>query len=162
VAADLVLVATGRGPNVANIGLEQAGVASDPRKGIETDSAMRTNVPHIFAAGDIARWPDRRAGTAIRVEHWVVAQRQGQTAARNLLGRNEPFDAVPFFWSAHYDVSINYVGYGAGWDSDEVSGDLDKHDATITYRAKGRIVAVATIFRDLESLRAEAAMEQAV
>jgi NADPH-dependent 2,4-dienoyl-CoA reductase/sulfur reductase-like enzyme/nitrite reductase/ring-hydroxylating ferredoxin subunit len=157
-AADLVVIGVGVRPNVKLA--QDAGLRVD--NGVIVDERLRTSDPHIFAAGDIARWPDRRAGTAIRVEHWVVAQRQGQTAARNLLGRNEPFDAVPFFWSAHYDVSINYVGYGAGWDSDEVSGDLDKHDATITYRAKGRIVAVATIFRDLESLRAEVAMEQTV
>jgi apoptosis-inducing factor 3 len=157
-AADLVVIGAGVRPNVKLA--QDAGLRVD--NGVIVDELLRTSDPNIFAAGDIARWPDRRAGTAIRVEHWVVAQRHGQTAARNLLGRNEPFDSVPFFWSAHYDVTINYVGYGGRWDSDEVTGDLDKHDATITYRANGRIVAVATIARDLESLRAEAAMEQMV
>ena len=155
-AADLVVIGVGVLPNVKLA--QDAGLRVD--KGVIVDEFLRTSDPNIFAAGDIARWPNRRAEAAIRIEHWVVAERQGQTAARNLLGRNEPFDSVPFFWSAHYDVTINYVGHGGRWDSDHVSGDLDARDATITYRADGRIVAVATVSRDLDSLRAEAAMER--
>jgi NADPH-dependent 2,4-dienoyl-CoA reductase/sulfur reductase-like enzyme/nitrite reductase/ring-hydroxylating ferredoxin subunit len=154
--ADLVVMGVGVRPNVKLA--QDAGLRVD--NGIVVDEHLRTSDPNIFAAGDAARWPDRRSGESIRVEHWVVAQRQGQTAAHNLLGGREAFDAVPFFWSAHYDVTIAYSGYGAGWDSDHVSGDLDAHNATIAYRKNGRIVAVATIFRDDVSLRAEAAMER--
>src|ERR1051326_6388731 len=153
--ADLVVMGVGVRPNSKLA--QDSGLRVD--NGILVDEFLRTSDPSIFAAGDAARWPDRRTGEAIPVEHWVVAQRQGQTVARNLLGKQEAFDAVPFFWSAHYDVVIAYSGYGAGWDSDHVSGDLDAHNATIAYRKNGRIVAVATIFRDLDSLRAEAAME---
>jgi len=94
------------------------------------------------------------------VEHWVVAERQGQVAARNMLGRRERFDAVPFFWSQHYDVTIAYVGYAPEWDQVEVRGNLSARDATIVYRLAGRVAAVATIFRDGVSLAAEAAIER--
>lgn len=124
------------------------------------DENLEASAPGIFAAGDIARWPDFHSGAAIRVEHWVVAQRQGQTAARNMLGGHERFDAVPFFWSQHYDVPINYVGHAENWDEITIDGDHAARDCVLRYLRDGRVLAVASIYRDMDSLRVEAAMER--
>jgi NADPH-dependent 2,4-dienoyl-CoA reductase/sulfur reductase-like enzyme len=122
---------------------------------------LRTSAEGIWAAGDIARWPDRYSGETIRVEHWVVAERQGQTAARNMLGRRGPFAAAPFFWSQHYDVPINYVGYASSWDEIQVLGSIADRDCLVAYRQAGKTRAIATINRDHASLQAQAAMDRA-
>ena len=138
---------------------EAVGLALD--KGVVVNSRLQTSAPDIYAAGDIARWPDRYSGAAIRVEHWVVAERQGQTAARNMLGLDEEFTLAPFFWSQHYDVSINYVGHAESWDELAVEGDLAAKDGLVRFKRGGRTLAVASLFRDLESLKAEVAMDVA-
>jgi hypothetical protein len=137
---------------------EQAGLKLD--RGITVNEFLETSVPGIYAAGDIARWPDPRSKAALRVEHWVVATRQGQTAARNMLGMAEEFTAVPFFWSQHYDMSINYVGHAESWNELVVEGDLMAKDGLVRFRQGGDTLAVASLFRDLDSLKAEVAMEQ--
>ena len=158
IEADLVVVGIGVRPRLELA--ENAGLRVD--RGVAVDEYLETSAPRIFAAGDIARWPDLHSGENIRVEHWVVAERQGQAAALNMLGERAPFDQVPFFWSQHYDVPINYVGHAETWDEIQIDGDIKKKDCTLRFKHNGRVRAVASIFRDLESLQAEAAMEREV
>jgi NADPH-dependent 2,4-dienoyl-CoA reductase/sulfur reductase-like enzyme len=154
--ADLVILGVGVRPRLALA--KQAGLVVD--NGVVVDKYLRSSVPEIYAAGDIARWPDRHSKSDIRVEHWVVAERQGQTAAINMLGGREEFDAVPFFWSQHYDIPINYVGHAENWDRIELEGNIGEKDCLLKFIKAGEVRAVASIFRDQASLEAELRMEK--
>ena len=151
--ADLVVVGIGVRPRTGLA--EAAGLNVDD--GVVVDDRLRTSDARIWAAGDIANYP-RPDGSRARVEHWVHAERQGQAAARNILGHDLPFIQPPFFWSQHYDVPINVTGFLDGWEEFAVVGDPAERDVLVAYRGKGLIRAVATIYRDRDSLRAEHAL----
>jgi NADPH-dependent 2,4-dienoyl-CoA reductase/sulfur reductase-like enzyme/nitrite reductase/ring-hydroxylating ferredoxin subunit len=154
-AADLVVVGIGVRPRIEFA--ERSGLKID--RGVAVNDFLQTSAPGIFAAGDIARWPDRHTGNNLRIEHWVVAERQGQTAALNILGHQQRFSEVPFFWSQHYDTQINYIGHAEQWDALEFEGDISARDGLVRYRRNGKVLAAASISRDVDSLREEARME---
>ncbi|MGH8273260.1 MAG: FAD-dependent oxidoreductase [Gammaproteobacteria bacterium] len=155
-AADLVVVGIGVRPRTALA--EAAGL--EVNNGVLVNEYLETSAANVYAAGDIARWPDPVSGERIRVEHWVVAQRQGQCAARNILGARETYTVPPFFWSKHFEANIRYVGHATQWDRVETDGNLEESDFTARFIAEGETLAVATVSRDVESLRAEAEMER--
>ncbi len=157
---DADLIVAGIGVRPATALAEQAGLRLE--KGIVVDAYLETATKGVFAVGDAARWPDSRGGGLVRIEHWVLAQRQGQAVARTIVGERTPFTDVPFFWSQHYDISINYVGHAERWDAIEIDGSLEQHDVSLRYRSGGRVLAVANIFRDRENLEAELAMEREI
>lgn len=151
--ADLVVVGIGVSPRTGLA--EAAGLTVDD--GVVVDDRLRTSDPNILAAGDVARYPGAD-GNPVRVEHWVLAERHGQTTARNILGHDVAFTQPPFFWSQHYDVPINVTGHLDDWDEEVVVGDPHQRDVIVGYRKAERITAVASIYRDRDSLRAEHAL----
>jgi NADPH-dependent 2,4-dienoyl-CoA reductase/sulfur reductase-like enzyme len=153
--ADFVVLGVGVRPAVDLA--QRSGLAVD--RGVMVDEFLETSTPGIYAAGDIARWPDAHSGQRIRVEHWVVAMRQGQTAAKNMLGARVRYDAVPYFWSQHYDVTIRYVGHAEHWDEIQIDGSLEQRDATACFLTGGRRVAAATVSRDRANLEIEVELE---
>lgn len=153
--ADLVLVATGIKPMAE---FAQAdGVRFD--NGILVNEYLESSAKDVFAAGDVARWPSPFAKDPIRIEHWVVAQRQGQVAAANMMGRKQKYSEVPFFWSQQFDVMLNYVGYGTTASRSKVYGDLGSRNCAVAYSEGDTVKAVLTLGRDLQSLELEKAFE---
>jgi len=152
--ADVIVMGVGVRPAVDVAA--KSGLTID--RGIVVNEYLETSAAGVFAAGDVARWLDRRSGERRRIEHWAVAEQHGQVAAKNILGMRVPFDAVPFFWSQHYDVTIRYVGHADTWDRIELDGSLAARDFAASFWRSGKKLAVATVSRDRESLSAELAM----
>ncbi|HEX3919782.1 MAG TPA: FAD-dependent oxidoreductase [Caulobacteraceae bacterium] len=148
--ADLVVLGVGVRPRLDLA--EAAGLKID--RGVVVDANLHTSDPHIYAAGDIARFPDAATGELIRVEHWVLAERHGQIAAAAMLNAPQPMAEPPFFWTAHFGTEVRYVGHVERWDRIEVEGSVAGDDAEARYIRDGRVAAVATLQRDMASLEA--------
>jgi NADPH-dependent 2,4-dienoyl-CoA reductase/sulfur reductase-like enzyme/nitrite reductase/ring-hydroxylating ferredoxin subunit len=154
VEADFVVAGVGVRPRTS---LATSGIAV--ADGIVVDPFLATGVPGVFAAGDVAAYPDPMDGRPIRIEHWVTAERQGQVAARNMLGQATRFAAVPFFWTEQYGISLRYVGHCRRWDEIEIDGEIAAHDFIARYRRDGTMRASLACGRDRESLEDELALE---
>jgi 3-phenylpropionate/trans-cinnamate dioxygenase ferredoxin reductase subunit len=155
--ADVVLLGVGVSPDLSIA--QTAGVVID--RGVSVNEYLETSVPGIYAAGDIARYPDRRTGERLRIEHWVVAQRQGQVAALNILGEKTPFTAVPFFWTAQYDTTVSYVGHGVNYTRIHVDGSPEAGDFEARFVNEKTLLAYVSVGRDQASLEAELELEPA-
>ncbi len=156
--ADLVVIGIGVRPRTELA--EQAGLDVD--HGVIVDKFLQTSMPGIFAAGDIALWPDPRTGVPVRIEHWVVAERQGQTAAMNMMGHKQPYQAVPFFWTEQHGFGFAYVGHAAKFDQVDIDGEIDQRDCVISYSRDGRELAAAFIHRDHAGLVKELEFERLI
>jgi len=156
IEADLLILGVGVKPRTQLA--EAAGLTID--RGILVDARLQTSAPGVYAAGDVARFPDARTGQPVRIEHWVHAERQGQHVARLILGDDAPFTDTPFFWSAHQDTAIRYVGHAETFDPPTIDGSLDRRDAEARFVSAGRLAAVATIGRDLRALEADVELER--
>jgi len=128
------------------------------QEGIVVNDRLRSSNPDVYAAGDVARFPWH--GEMARVEHWVHAQRTGQQAAANILGADEAFADVPFFWTHHQGLDLRYCGYAGKWDELRIDGDLQAKEFTARYFRAGKLVAAASLGRDHENLEIEEQLRQ--
>lgn len=156
IEAGLVVLGVGVKPRTRLA--EAAGLVID--RGILVDGRLQTSAPGVYAAGDVARFPHAHTGQPIRIEHWVHAERQGQHVARTILGDDAPFTDTPFFWSAHRDATIRYVGHAEAFDPPTLDGSLERQDAEARFVEAGRLAALATVGRDLRALQADVELER--
>lgn len=154
-SADVVLIATGI--KLSADFLKDSGIHFE--NGIPVNEFLETNVPDVYAAGDIARFHSDLADEEVRIEHWVVAQRQGQVAAQNMLGQKVAYTDIPFFWSQQFDIVMNYTGVAKKSARTELYGNLEKKDCSVAYWDGDKVTAVLTIGRDLQNLEIEKAFE---
>lgn len=143
IEADMVVAGVGVHPATALL----EGVDLDEDGGVVVDAHMRA-ADGLYAAGDIASFPDPRTGKRVRIEHWRIAQQQGRVAAHNMAGKETAFDGVPFFWTRQFDTGLLYVGHASEWDEIIYAGDVAALDFLAFYVKDGRAVAVAGVNRD--------------
>ena len=153
IECDVVVMGVGVSP--ATDFLDGASFRRDDG-GLVTDAALRV-APALFAAGDVAAFPDARLGRTVRIEHWRLAQQHARTAALNMLAESDPtvadvpFDGVPFFWTGQFGLSLRYVGHAPVWDEVVVDGSLDDAEFLAGYVEGGAVRAVAAVGRDRDA-----------
>lgn len=151
VQGDLLVVGLGVSPSTELA--EAAGLAVTD--GVVVDAYGETTVRGVFAAGDIARFPDPVTGRLIRVEHWAQAERAGALAAINLLGGQQPLSEPPFFWSKHYSANLRITGHAESVEDAEVEGSLDDRSAVVRFTEHGRVTSIAGVGQDHRVLELE-------
>jgi apoptosis-inducing factor 3 len=143
--ADLVVVGVGVAPAtgfVANVEVNEDG-------SLDVDEELRVNDHGVWAAGDVARYPEPHVGGRARIEHWRLAEQLGRAAAASMAGHGAPFGAVPGFWTQQFGLRVAYVGVGRDWDETIVVGDIERGDFTVVYAHGEQLVAAAGT-RDLD------------
>jgi NADPH-dependent 2,4-dienoyl-CoA reductase/sulfur reductase-like enzyme/nitrite reductase/ring-hydroxylating ferredoxin subunit len=143
--ADLVVVGIGVRPAtsfIVNADLNDDG-------SLDVDEELRVNGHGVWAAGDIARYPEPHVGGRVRIEHWRLAEQLGRAAAASMAGRGAPFGAVPGFWTQQFGLRVSYVGVGRAWDGTIAVGDPASGDFTVFYTSDDALVAAAGT-RDLD------------
>jgi 3-phenylpropionate/trans-cinnamate dioxygenase ferredoxin reductase subunit len=152
--ADAVVIGVGAVPDVRLA--RMAGLEIGERGGVLVDARLETSVPGVFAAGDIAEYDSVVHGRRLRVEHWDVAFNQGKTAALNMLGRDQPHDVIPYFFSDLSDwASLEYIGPAQEWEQEVVRGSIDDGEFAVFYVHDGRVAGALSVGRsdDLEHAR---------
>ena len=145
--ADIVIVGIGVQPATDFL----QGIDLHPKDGsVVVDEYLRA-ADGIYAAGDIARYPDWRTSESIRVEHWRVAAQQGRIAAQNMTGKAVKFRGLPLFWTMQFDFPLRYIGHAQSWDEIIVDGDLQKQEFIAFYLKNNQVLAVATSHQDTET-----------
>ncbi len=152
--ADLVLMGVGVAPATGML----KGVELNEDGSVTVDAHLCV-ADGVYAAGDIARFPDWRTGEPIRIEHWRLAQQHGRAAARNMLGQDAPFRSAPFFWTNQGGPSLGYVGHTRGWDEIIYQGEPAEGDFLAFYVKAGRIAAVSGLRRSVPLCAALCLME---
>ena len=158
VDADFVLAGIGVRPRAALA----AAAGLDVVRGVQVDAFLETSLPGLYAAGDIATYPDALTGKPARIEHWVVAERQGQTVAANMLGLRRRFDSVPFFWTEQYGIALRYVGHAAPPFEVTIEGSIDDGAFIARYHDNGALRASAAVGMDQASLADELELERLI
>jgi NADPH-dependent 2,4-dienoyl-CoA reductase/sulfur reductase-like enzyme len=153
--AGLVVIGVGIQPAVGF--LKDSGVVADGA--VPVNGRFETSVPGIYAAGDIAVVPDPLGGEPRRVEHWVEAERQGQHAARAMLGSREPYRGVPFFWTRQFGTSLRYIGLARSFDRIAVRGEVAGDAFVAGFYLGGKLKALAGMGMAREFIRAGQILE---
>jgi 3-phenylpropionate/trans-cinnamate dioxygenase ferredoxin reductase component len=144
--ADLILVAIGVRP--ATGWLANTGIARDGTGAVLTDAQLRTSLPTVYAVGDCAAWPSRRYGQRLHIEHWDLALHAPSVVAANLLGGEQIYDPVPYFWSEQFGRMVQYAGHWPAGNRVVWRGDPDRTDAwTVCWLSGDRLVAVLAVDR---------------
>mmetsp|Transcript_17734 Transcript_17734/g.30019 ORF Transcript_17734/g.30019 Transcript_17734/m.30019 type:complete len:243 (+) Transcript_17734:1295-2023(+) len=160
ILADMIIVGVGVQPSTDFLSRTETGIKLDKQGAVECDPFLQSSVNGIFAAGDNCSFPFWMDGKQTRIEHWVNAQEQGSYAAMNMMNKFVPYGNAPFFWTRHYNKSIQYIGNCKSYSEVFVQGEVKHHDFLAYYIDQGRICGVSGQGRNNEILALYEAMNK--